>query len=111
MRIDSVQPVLSMFSSGNPEMTSREAGMTAELESAEIKKKYTVEELVNKFNTAMQDSQTHIKVKMHEDMNAIMVTIIDSNTDEVIKEIPSEKMLDMMYNLCVKNGLFMDEKV
>lgn len=111
MRIDSVQPVLSMFPSGNSESTSHEAGMTTELASTEVKKKYTVEELVDKFNNAMQEHQTHIKVKMHHNMNAIMVTIVDSNTDEVIKEIPSEKMLDMMYNLCVKSGLFLDEKI
>ncbi|TVX89447.1 flagellar protein FlaG [Paenibacillus agilis] len=111
MRIDSVQPTLSMFPSGKSEPTSQETGMAAELASTEVKKKYTVEELVDKFNNAMQENQTHIKVKMHDNMNAIMVTIVDSSTDEVIKEIPSEKMLDMMYNICVKNGLFLDEKI
>ncbi|MBD8498258.1 flagellar protein FlaG [Paenibacillus arenosi] len=111
MRIDSVQPVLSMFTSGNIERISQETGIVAEPQMNEAKQKYSVEELVNKFNTVLEEVQTHIKVKVHDKTNTIMVSIVDSGTDKVIKEIPSEKILDMMYNIAIKNGLFLDEKI
>lgn len=74
-------------------------------------KKYSTNELVEKFNKALRDKDTHIQVKIHDKTNTIMVRIVQNNTDEVIREIPSEKLLDMMYNLCVQTGVFIDEKM
>ncbi|EGL13638.1 hypothetical protein HMPREF9413_0501 [Paenibacillus sp. HGF7] len=40
-----------------------------------------------------------------------MVVVVNDDTEEVIREIPSEKMLDMMYNMCVNVGVFLDRKI
>ena len=39
-----------------------------------------------------------------------MVKVIDKDTDEIIREIPSEKVLDMVAKMWELNGLLVDEK-
>ena len=47
---------------------------------------------------------------IHEKTNRITVKIVDKDTKEVIKELPPEKMLDMIAKVCEYAGLFVDEK-
>jgi flagellar protein FlaG len=37
---------------------------------------------------------TNLKFELHEGTGKMMVKVVDTSTDEVIKEIPSEKLLD-----------------
>ena len=39
-----------------------------------------------------------------------MVKVVDPNTDKVIREIPPEKILDMVAKMWEVVGLFVDEK-
>lgn len=39
-----------------------------------------------------------------------MLKVVDRNSKEVIREIPSEKMLDYFAARCEQAGLFVDEK-
>lgn len=74
-------------------------------------------EQTNKRDQSDQESKllvtpgTHIQVKIHEKTNTIMVLVKDDKTQEVIREIPREKMLDLMYNMCVQSGVFLDKKM
>ncbi|AWB46231.1 hypothetical protein DCC85_20080 [Paenibacillus sp. CAA11] len=74
-------------------------------------RKHTIPQLVDKVNKALEKSETHIQVKVHEKTNTIMVVVLKDDTNEVVREIPSEKMLDVMYNLSQKVGIFLDEKM
>jgi flagellar protein FlaG len=47
---------------------------------------------------------------IHEKTNRITVKIVDKDTKEVIKELPPEKMLDMIAKVWEYAGLFVDEK-
>lgn len=47
---------------------------------------------------------------VYEPMNRITITIKDKETGEVLKEIPSEKMLKMFTKACELAGLLVDEK-
>ena len=46
----------------------------------------------------------------HEDTHRITIKIVDKETDEVIKEFPPEKMLDMVAKTWELLGLMVDEK-
>ena len=46
----------------------------------------------------------------HEDTNRIIIKIVDKDTNEVIKEFPSEKLLDMVAKTWELLGLMVDEK-
>lgn len=83
----------------------------AESKNTSNKESYTVEELADKINKNLTDAGTHIKVKLHEKTNTIMVTVVSDETNEVVMEIPREKTLDLMYNMCVQAGVFLDEKM
>lgn len=47
----------------------------------------------------------------HEKLNRTMVKIIDRETDEVVREIPPEKFLDMISSMLEFAGIIIDEKV
>ncbi len=47
---------------------------------------------------------------IHEKTNRITIKIVDKKTKEVIKELPPEKMLDMIAKIWETSGLIVDEK-
>lgn len=75
------------------------------------KQEKTVSELAKQVNKKLEELGTHIQVKIHEKTNTIMVLVMRDETNEIVREIPSEKMLDIMFNLSGKVGVFLDEKM
>ncbi|WP_339295025.1 flagellar protein FlaG [Paenibacillus sp. FSL W7-1279] len=73
--------------------------------------KNTIPELVNQVNEKLKELGTHIQVKVHEKTNTIMVMVLQDETNEIIREIPSEKMLEILYNISQRVGVFLDEKM
>ena len=57
-----------------------------------------------------QLKSTRCSFKYHEETNRISITVIDKETDEVIKEIPPEKTLDMIAKAWELAGLMVDER-
>lgn len=53
---------------------------------------------------------TQCSFKYHEETNRISITVKDKDTDEVIREIPPEKALDMLAKAWELAGLMVDEK-
>ncbi|MFL0197090.1 flagellar protein FlaG [Clostridium sp. WILCCON 0269] len=66
---------------------------------------------VDKLNKLMEDTPTHLEYEIHGKFNDVIVKVIDDKTKEVVKEIPSKKIVDMVDKLCELAGLFMDKKV
>ncbi|MGC8971940.1 MAG: flagellar protein FlaG [bacterium] len=53
----------------------------------------------------------HFRFKIHKPTNEIIVQIIDSQTGEVIREFPPEKILNMVSEFLKMSGLIIDKKV
>lgn len=53
----------------------------------------------------------HFRFKIHKPTNEIIVQIIDSQTGEVVKEFPPEKILNMISEFLKISGFIIDEKV
>ena len=53
----------------------------------------------------------YLRFEKHEKTGHWIVQICDSETDEVIKEVPPEKMLDMVSKFRELAGLLVDKKV
>lgn len=51
-----------------------------------------------------------VKFGYHEETNRILIKIIDKDTEEVIKEFPPEKTLDMIAKVWDLAGLLLDER-
>lgn len=65
---------------------------------------------VDKANKVLFKNDTYLKFSVHEKTKDIMVKIIDNSTGEVLKELPPEKLLDMVAKIWEIAGIFVDEK-
>lgn len=70
----------------------------------EVKQK-DLDKAVKKLNKFLEDEPVHAEYSVHKELNAIMIKIVDDNTKEVIMEIPSKKILDMIASMCKQVGL------
>lgn len=66
---------------------------------------------IEKANKKLQGSATELSFSVHSGTKQIMIKILDTNTKEIVKEIPSEKILDMVANLMETAGLIIDKKM
>ena len=77
-------------------------------------KRYTEKELIEAIEAAndkIEIYNTRLEFSIHEKTKEIMVKIINSTNDEVIKEIPPEKILDIIAGLMELAGIIVDERV
>jgi len=73
--------------------------------------KEKMEEVVKGLNEFIQPVSTSIRFVLHEKLNDYYVTIVDDKTKEVIREIPSKKVLDTYANMMEFVGLLVDKKI
>jgi len=72
----------------------------------------TVKDEINDVNNKIKkDDGTYFEFSVHKPTNTIVVKIVDSRTNEVIDEIPPEKILDLVAGLWKIAGLFIDRKI
>ncbi|MDE5864426.1 MAG: flagellar protein FlaG [Lachnospiraceae bacterium] len=69
-----------------------------------------VKKAVEEINKKIRPTHTQCEFKFHEKTNRLSITVRDSETQEVIKEIPPEKTLDMIAKTLELAGLLVDEK-
>ncbi|MDA8228549.1 MAG: flagellar protein FlaG [Desulfitobacterium hafniense] len=65
---------------------------------------------IKKANKALVQRSTQLEFSIHEKTKEIMVKVLDSETQEVIREIPPEKVLDMVAKLWELAGILVDER-
>ena len=52
----------------------------------------------------------NIEISYNNDVNRYAIKVLDSDSKEVVKEIPSEKTLDMFAKMLEIEGLLLDER-
>jgi flagellar protein FlaG len=67
--------------------------------------------LIEDANKKLIGSNTAVEYSIHDKTHEIMIKIIDRDTDEIIREIPSEKILDLVATFCEMAGILVDEKI
>jgi len=70
----------------------------------------TIIDAIEKANKALVFSNYALEFSVHEKTKEIMVKVVDTETNEVIREIPSEKILDMLANILEMSGILVDER-
>ncbi|MEF9934239.1 MAG: flagellar protein FlaG [Clostridium sp.] len=73
--------------------------------------KKDLENKIVKANKMINSDKTHLKFEIHEKTHDVMIKIIQSDTGEVIRELPPEKLVDMIAKICEMAGLFIDKKI
>lgn len=69
-----------------------------------------LEQAVKQSNETAAAINTGIRFKLHESSDRIMVQIVDRMENEVIREIPPEKLLNLIGQIQEMIGLLLDEK-
>ncbi|MEH7107193.1 MULTISPECIES: flagellar protein FlaG [Bacillaceae] len=72
--------------------------------------KEKTEKVINSLNDFLKASTTHLKFQYHEELQKYYVAIVDDQTNEVVKEIPPKKLLDMYAAMEDYLGLLVDKK-
>jgi flagellar protein FlaG len=65
---------------------------------------------VERANKVLAGSPNHAEFSVHKPYGDIVVKIVNSETQEIIREFPSEKVLALLDKLQELNGAIIDEK-
>lgn len=95
---------------GQPGQQQDRGAVQTDQEVAPDKIKAAVDDLNKTVKQVSPMHHTQLSFKYHEDTNRISITVTDSDTDEVIREIPPEKTLDMLAKAWEMAGLLVDER-
>ncbi len=100
------------------EPENRKTGRTLHINGREEKfvkeqvlgEKKVIEALEKAFREIM-GPRTMIKFSIHEGTKEIMVKVLNEETGEVIREIPPEKILDLVAKIWELAGIIVDEHI
>ena len=95
---------------GQPGQQQDRGAVQTDQEVAPDKIKAAVDDLNKTVKQASPMHHTQLSFKYHEDTNRISITVTDSDTDEVIREIPPVKTLDLLAKAWEMAGLLVDER-
>ena len=79
----------------------------------EVKKEIDEAELsqaVKQINDFVQDIQRDLEFSVDDDTGRTVIRVYDSKTDELIRQIPNEEVLELAKNLKETNGLLFNAK-
>ena len=80
-----------------------------ELSADELKKE--LDEKIDDMNKIVDTLEENLSFKLHDDTETLMTQVIDLETNEVIKEMPPEEMLDLAAKIHKMVGLIIDKEV
>lgn len=73
--------------------------------------KQAIIDKVESLNDFLEPTSTNVKFQLHEQLDVYYVQVIDAQTEEVLREIPNKKFLDMYASMADLTGLIVDEKL
>ncbi|QQP13277.1 flagellar protein FlaG [Lysinibacillus agricola] len=70
-----------------------------------------LQQAIDVVNEFLEINHSSSKFVYHEGLDRYYVTIVNRDTDEVVKEIPPKKILDAFYEMQKMVGMIVDEKI
>lgn len=108
------QAQTNIASSGNGEIKIPKQTNQSEEQRFTEDKRFSEKEVIDLIEKANKDIITYdrrLEFSIHEKTKQIMVKIIDVKTDEIIRELPPEKILDMVGAMWEFAGIIVDRKI
>jgi flagellar protein FlaG len=108
------QTQTNTVTSGNGEIKIPRQAKQSEEQRYKEDKKFSQEEVIDIIQKANKDFVAYdrrFEFSIHEATKEIMVKVIDVTTDEVIRELPPEKILDMVAAIWEVAGIIVDKKI
>jgi len=79
--------------------------------SQEKAKSLDLEKIGEELNRCIRVFNTHLAFEIDRPSNRIIIRIVDTETEEVIRQIPPEELLRIMHYMDELLGLLVDERV
>lgn len=73
--------------------------------------KEKLQHAVDTINEFLQINHNASKFVLHDGLDRYFVQVVDTKTEEVVKEIPPKKLLDAFYEMQKLLGMIVDEKI
>ncbi|PYF07628.1 flagellar protein FlaG [Ureibacillus chungkukjangi] len=70
-----------------------------------------MKQAVDSINEIFEINNSELKFVFHEGLKEYFVQLVNSETEEVVREIPSKKLLDVFYEMQKLVGMIIDEKI
>ncbi|MBF0409918.1 MAG: flagellar protein FlaG [Candidatus Riflebacteria bacterium] len=98
---------------GNAAETAPQIQQTQQNEKEKQEQKTSIEELNQALDTANKTANAFdrsLRFKLHEKTKEYMISVVDTKTDKVIREIPPKEFLDMLAKMRDYIGMIFDKK-
>lgn len=109
--ISSVTPVNPVYNRTQGEPQSQPKELTSQENGSTQPTKKELHDIINGINNMLIPSHTSSKFVFHEKLNDYYVQVVDDQTNEVVREIPSKKFLDMYADMLDFMGIFVNRKI
>lgn len=73
--------------------------------------KEKLQQAVDAVNEFFEINHSELKFVFHEGLEKYFVQLVNAETDEVVREIPPKKLLDVFYEMQKLVGMMVDEKI
>lgn len=112
----SIDKITSQPALHNTELTyrtveKRDSEVKTEIEKNVKQDEESLEKIIKGLNDFLKPTNTHIRFQLHDELNEYYVTVVNDQTNEVIKEIPSKKILDIYSEMTEFMGILFDKKI
>ena len=97
-------------STDNQQMQQQNQGLPENEKNMPVSEEQ-IKNIIAQANKSLAGCSTKLEFSIHEQTKEIMVKVLDADTGEVIKEIPSEKSLDRLAVVLENIGWLVDKKV
>jgi flagellar protein FlaG len=97
-------------STDNQQMQQQNQGLPENEKNMPVSEEQ-IKNIIAQANKSLAGCSTKLEFSIHEQTKEIMVKVLDADTGEVIKEIPSEKSLDRFAMVLEEIGWLVDKKV
>ena len=116
MRIDGQGHTLDQIASTKPaELQAVKAVKTVEQPPSQTNEqevpKEKLQQAVESVNDFFEINHSELKFVFHEGLEKYFVQLVNTETEEVVREIPSKKLLDVYYEMQKLIGMIVDEKI
>jgi len=70
-----------------------------------------VKKMTESLNDFLETTSTKLRYEFHDKLEKYYVTLVDSETEQVVREIPNKKLMDMYASMLDFIGVLIDKKI
>ncbi|KLV23953.1 flagellar protein FlaG [Bacillus altitudinis] len=108
-KLTSLEPLIDAFQTRVTNHQNDNANTDLQA-NGKVVSKEEIEKTLQGANKLIEPTQFHLQFELHEKLNEYYVKVVDNQTEEVIREIPSKEWLDFYAAMTEIVGLFVDKR-